>query len=120
MEEKQLKQVEKGCFIFIAIFFIGFIIAGLISKDLTPAEKRKQTILRQFNLDGSHAKINEYIKTRLIQPSSYEHIKSSCFDRGKYVEVNTTFCYTNKYGGKTRDTLTFHVSVKGELLGVNK
>jgi len=55
-------------------------------------EKRASLIERQFSpWNGSHRNLVREIKSRLIDPKSYEHIETTYYDSGDHLVVRTDY-----------------------------
>lgn len=82
-------------------------------------KNRKKLIEAQFSVwDGSHTKLEEYIKSKLQDPDSYKHVKSEWLDKGDYIYVRTTFRGRNAFGGIVTNTADAKVSINGDLIEV--
>ena len=72
---------------------------------LTPEEIQKKKIEDQFHpWDGSHIKLERYIKKELMNdPDSYDHIESGYTIEDGKLYVMVTFRGNNAFGGKVKN-----------------
>lgn len=81
---------------------------------------REEKIEDQFSAwDGSHRKLEKYIKENMHDPDSYEHVETRYSDRGDYLYVITTFRGNNAFGGKVKNSVSARVSLdNGDILEI--
>jgi hypothetical protein len=85
------------------------------------AAAREKKIEDQFSAwDGSHRKLEDFIKKNINDPDSYEHVKTVYWDRGDFLVVKTTFRGNNAFGGKVKNSVRAKVSLDGEILEIWK
>jgi hypothetical protein len=72
---------------------------------LSPEEIQKKKIEDQFHAwDGSHIKLERYIKKELMKdPDSYDHIESGYTIEDGKLYVMVTFRGNNSFGGKVKN-----------------
>ena len=94
---------------------IGGIIWAVISissfVDSLPDTPR-DPILAQFGWDGSHRKLKNFIKTKMNDPDSYEHVETGRWGfqgANDYYLVRTTFRGKNAFGGMIINSVTAKV-----------
>lgn len=114
-----------GVFCFIAACL--FVVSGekpdpatakIIAEEQHAAD-RMEKIKRQFSTwDGSHRSIEEYIKSVMNDPNSYEHVETRYVDFGEYLLVQTTFRGKNAYGGVVKNTVKAKVDLDGKVLDI--
>ncbi|MNK08397.1 hypothetical protein D3C87_263320 [compost metagenome] len=64
----------------------------------TVQDGSEKDINKQFSpWDGSHFKLEEYVKNNMKNPDSYEHVSSEYKARDNYLEVHLTYRGTNSY-----------------------
>ncbi|TZF83664.1 hypothetical protein FW774_09320 [Pedobacter sp. BS3] len=64
------------------------------------ADKARQDIESKFSAwDGSHIKLVEYVKPRLRDPSSFEHVETTYIDKGDEIFVTMHFRCKNGFNG---------------------
>lgn len=86
------------------------------SKPLTKEEKRKKQIRSQFSAwDGSHVKVEKYIKNEINDPDSYVHVKTVYSDMGDYLFIKTTFRAKNSFGAVVKESVEAYVTIEGKL-----
>jgi hypothetical protein len=79
--------------------------------------KRKKLLERGFNMwNGSHIKLEKYIKTSLKDPRSYEHIETRYTDKGDFIIVGTKFRARNGFGGMVIGNIAVKASIDGDIL----
>jgi hypothetical protein len=85
------------------------------------AAAREKKIEDQFSAwDGSHRKLEDFIKKNMNDPDSYEHVETVYWDRGDFLVVKTTFRGNNAFGGKVKNSVRAKVSLDGEILEIWK
>jgi hypothetical protein len=85
------------------------------------AAAREKKIEDQFSAwDGSHRKLEDFIKKNMNDPDSYEHVETVYWDRGDFLVVKTTFRGNNAFGGKVKNSVRAKVSLDGEILEILK
>jgi len=81
------------------------------------ADEREKTIKRQFSaLDGSHKKLENFIKQTMKDPNSYEHVKTEYRDMDTYLLVKTTFRGRNSFGGVVINSVEAVIDIDGNVL----
>ncbi|WP_461039967.1 hypothetical protein [Spirosoma harenae] len=80
---------------FAAIFAYQFITAPKPKVD--PRKEKIEAFFSGF--DGSHAELEEKIKSQMKNPDSYKHVKTQYVDKGETLDILTTFRGTNSFGG---------------------
>ncbi len=92
-------------------------------KEINKKENRKKIIGKQFSSwDGSHRKLNLYIRKHMNDPKSYRHAETKYWDRGgDYIIVETTYRGKNAFGGIVKNSIKVKASIDdGEILYVYK
>lgn len=90
-------------------------------KQLTEKEKRIKNIEDQFSIrDGSHIKVESFIKKLMNNPDSYEHVRTKYIDNGDSLQIITTFRETNAFGGVVKETMRFKVDMNGNIIKILK
>jgi len=85
----------------------------------TQEEQRLQKIESQFSLwDGSHIGLTKIIKEAMNDPKSYDHIKTSYWDRKDHLIISTTFTGKNSFGGRVKNTVRAKVSLDGKNIEI--
>lgn len=89
-------------------------------REAAVALERKKSIESQFSAwDGSHRTVEAYIKARMNNPDSYEHISTSYRDMGSYLLVSTAFRGTNAFGGVVPNHVQAKINIKtGEIIEI--
>ncbi|MBH0088625.1 zinc ribbon domain-containing protein [Pseudoalteromonas sp. NSLLW218] len=66
---------------------------------------RIRSIEKQFSaFDGSHYQFEKYIKSKMKNPDSYEHVKTVYWDKGDHILVQTTYRGTNSFNAVVTET----------------
>jgi len=82
-------------------------------------DRKSKELQNSFSAwDGSHKKLEKYIKSRLRDPSSYEHIDTTYEKRGSSVMVQTVFRAKNGFGGMTEGNVIAETSGDGTILNI--
>lgn len=81
---------------------------------------RKRNIELQFSAwDGSHRKLERFIKDNLNDPDSYKHEETVYWDMGDHLVVRTTYFGRNLFGGTVKEHIKAKVSLEdGAILQV--
>jgi hypothetical protein len=106
-----------GGFIVIVVLLVIFAAYGVMHrppdtktepvKQMTPAELRQWRIEQQFDtVYGYHIESVSAIKATMHNPASFKHVGTRAWDRGEYLEVETTFRGTNAFGAIVTETVT--------------
>lgn len=138
------KEIKKGWKIGLTIF-IGLIVIGQINKQFETPKKAEKVIVKtinkdsikelsfndsiansikeienQFNTwDGSHIKLEKYIKENLNDEDSYKHVSTNYINKGDYLIVTTIFSAKNSFGGIIKNKIVAKVSAKtGDVIEI--
>lgn len=85
----------------------------------TEASSRKEKIALQFSsFDGSHTNLEQFIKDKMNDPDSYEHIQTIDIDKGTYLIVTTRFRGKNAFGAKIINVVKAKVDLDGNVLKI--
>ena len=119
------KQPAEGCFNLLMLITGAFLLWLIFvapsddkNHDLSPKEARLETIKKGFSADGSHTRATLFLKEKLRDPGSYEHIKTTVFDKGDHLIVITQFRSRNGFGGMTRQTLKVKAGLHGNVVKI--
>jgi len=90
-----------------------------LAKLKTPEQIRKEKIKSQFSAwDGSHKKVESFVKNNMKNPDSYQHIETRYTDKGDYLLVGTKYRGTNSFNAIVPETKLFKVDIEtGVVLG---
>lgn len=113
------KEIIITVVIVICVFiFIGYI-KSTPSAPVSPEQARKELIERNFSAwDGSHRQLENYIKESMNDPDSYEHIKTTYYDNGQYLLVQTTVRGKNAFGALVKNQIRAKVALDGSILQI--
>lgn len=133
-QPKQNKSSSSGCLVIVlALVILGVVGSQLPSTGtgsgkktattteakapLSPEEKRKQQIKRQFSAwDGAHINLEMLIEENLKDPDSYQHIETRYRDNGDSILVTTKYRAKNSFGGYVVNTVVATYDLEGNLL----
>lgn len=106
-----MKKISKGWKILIGIvslFWGGLFIAFLLNPEEKTADQiTQESIDKNFSpWDGSHLELTKLIKSKLKDPDSYEHIKTTYLVKGDTILVFTNYRARNSFGGMMNDQIT--------------
>ena len=88
-------------------------------ENIAKAERRDK-INRQFSIwDGSHRNLTRYIKQKMNDPDSYEHIQTTWLDKKNYILVQTECRGKNAFGAKIINVVTAKVDLDGNILQIS-
>lgn len=129
---KQKKDL--GCGGLVVVGFLAMFIYGMFSgigDDLsstapkvpvvpkTAEELRIDKISKSFSAwDGSHYELSRWVKKRLKDPDSYEHIESRYNDKGDHLVVSLQYRAKNSFGGYSLEYVTAKVALDGAVLEI--
>lgn len=83
------------------------------------AEEREKAIKKQFSFwDGSHGELEDYIKDRMLDPDTYEHINTSYTDNGDFLIVRTCYRGSNAFGARVPNCTTAKVDMDGDIISI--
>ena len=118
----------KGClFVFFGALALLFIVAiyetrpGAEKKNLTGQDSvtaRKEYISNAFSSDGSHRKLVSYVKERMNDQNSFEHVKTVYWDFKKKIVVQMTYRGKNGFGALVIQTVIADTDLEGNILDV--
>ena len=81
---------------------------------------RKEKLMLQFSpFDGSHRKLERYIKERMNDPRSYKHVSTTYSDKGSYLLVESRFRGKNSFGALVLQEVRAKVDHDGNVLSVD-
>jgi hypothetical protein len=81
--------------------------------------ERKKRISKQFSgWDGAHYGLERYVKERLKDPNSYDHIKTAYRDLGHKIFITTSYRAKNSFGGYVIERVEANADLNGNLLKV--
>jgi len=84
-----------------------------------PVKTRVDSIKMQFSSwDGSHRKLERYIKDNMNDPDSYDHVETRYSDYGSYLLVATKFRGKNAFGGTVLNIVTAKVDINGNVFEI--
>ena len=66
--------------------------------------------------DGSHVKAVDWIKARMHDPDSFQHIETKVYDEGDHLRVQTRFRGRNQFGAMVQNMMELRVGFDGEVL----
>ena len=75
---------------------------------------RYNKIQGQFSWSGAHRSIERYVKARLKDPDSYEHIETRYNDNGDHLLVMTKYRAKNSFGGFAIETTQARCTIEGD------
>ena len=84
---------------------------------LTTEQVHAQKIKSQFSiLNGSHRKFTQIIKSKMKDPSSFEHVETAYWDNGNSIRVSTTFRGKNSFGATVLEEHRADFDLNGNLI----
>ena len=121
-----MKKFVKVCFISTVILFIIAIVgsSGESSKkeivaDVPPT--REEQVQKLFSAwDGSNIDLVLYVKERMNDEKSFEHIETRFKDLGDFVMVSMEFSGKNAFGGTVKNKVYAKMDINGKILEVNQ
>ncbi len=84
---------------------------------LTPEQVRTQQIQQHFSgWNGAHEGLEQLVKSQLLSPDSYKHIKTEYWDKSDHLIVNMTYQATNAFGADVQHFAKAKTSLDGNVL----
>ena len=85
----------------------------------TASEVRHDRIKKAFSAyDGSHRNLEDWVKRKMNDPKSYEHVETKYREVGKdSIFVIMQFRGKNGFGGVVKNTATCYTNLDGKILG---
>jgi hypothetical protein len=78
------------------------------------AQRAIDTYTRAY--DGSCVPLVSYVKDKMYDPNSFEHLSTKYSIGSGYVFVSMEYIGTNGFGGRMRQTTIAHMSFDGRIL----
>lgn len=109
----------------VILFIVIKIIVSIASPKNEPINEkqltREELITQQFSKwNGSHYKLEKYIKENMNDPSSYEHVETKYAVKGdSTLIVVTKYRGKNAFGGVVLQTLQAKVDLNGNILEIS-
>ncbi|MHB1351688.1 MAG: hypothetical protein ACYC5S_02195 [Thiobacillus sp.] len=73
---------------------------------IVDSPEHKEKVRAQFSAwDGSHRGLENVIKSKMHNPSSYKHVETQYLDKGDYLIVSTKFRGKNAFGATVLNTM---------------
>ena len=111
------KVLTFGCLPIIIIIMI-FVFTCSQPDEPTP-KTRTEIIENQFSeWDGSHKKLEDFIKSQMNNPDSYEHVQTIYWDKDSFLLVKTTYRGANVFGGIVTNTASATSSMDGSIIEI--
>ncbi len=89
------------------------------SKNSPPLDSREAKIKSQFSSwDGSHIKLEKWVKDKMNDPGSYEHVETTYLDNGDNLTIIMTFRGKNAFGGVVKNLARAEVDLEGNFIGI--
>lgn len=80
---------------------------------------RREKIERSFGIwNGDHTGLTKYIKNRMNNPSSFQHVSTSYSDQGNYLVVFMVYRGSNAFGGIVTKEVSARVDLEGNVLEI--
>lgn len=113
---KEIQQARLKTWYWIGGSILLVIIINFAIPDPSPSEEKTDAIKSQFSgWDGSHLGLTKYIKERMNDPDSYEHIGTKYFQSGNLIIVKTKFRGNNAFGGKVINYIEATIDINGHI-----
>lgn len=82
----------------------------------TPEEIRKEQIEEHFSpWDGAHRNLVTAVKEEMLDPNSFQHVKTTYWDKGDHLVVNMTFRGTNAFGAVVPHIVKAWIDLDGNI-----
>lgn len=80
--------------------------------------KRKKEIEKQFYYNGEHESLGLYVRKRLHDRKSFEHIKTTYIDKGDHLVLQMNYRAKNMLGALILQSVIAKVSLGGKVLDI--
>ena len=90
---------------------------------INPFKARQDKIKAQFSFwDGSHTNLVAFVKERMHNPKSFEHVETTFADGGIDYGVIVTMRYrgTNTFGAIVTNSITARVDINGNIIEITE
>jgi len=90
---------------------------------IDPFKARQDKIKEQFSFwDGSHTNLVAFVKERMHNPKSFEHVETTFADGGIDYGVIVTMRYrgTNTFGAIVTNNITARVDINGNIIEITE
>jgi hypothetical protein len=90
---------------------------------INPFKARQDKIKEQFSFwDGSHNNLVAFVKERMHNPKSFEHVETTFADGGIDYGVIVTMRYrgTNTFGAIVTNSITARVDINGNIIEITE
>jgi hypothetical protein len=103
------------------VFLIGYKACGCggggSSSSSSSPDSPKGKIEQQFSKwDGSHIKLERWVKENMNDPDSYEHVKTTYAENGTTISVIMEFRGKNAFGGVVKNSAIAEVDLDGNFV----
>jgi hypothetical protein len=116
MKKKWFYYIASGAIVALVVV----IISNLTAAHRTREEIKNDLIERQFSTwDGSHKNLAHYIKQKMNDPDSYEHIETKYSVYDTFIVVTTKFRGKNLFGAKVINEIQAQVDFRGIVVLVD-
>lgn len=116
-EQRRNKSYAVGCLTLLLIGLLGSLLEEKPPKP--PVDPRKEMIMRQFSSwDGSHPGLVEYVKSQMLNPSSFEHVETFYRDEGDHLLVTMKYRGTNLFGAVVTNQIWAKVDFEGNVVEI--
>lgn len=106
-------------------FFVTIIALSLSAicydktRTISAEEAHHKMVISQFDpYDGSHRNLEAYVKTKLRDPKSYEHIQTKFVDHKDHLVVRMHYRARNGFGGMGIGYAKANVNMNGEITSI--
>ena len=116
MENLNKKVLIFGC---LPVFLVVLLLIFSALCDEPKPKTRTETIESQFSeWDGSHKRLEKYVKSQMNDPESYAHIKTIYWDKDSFLIVKTTYRGSNVFGGIVLGTTKAKINLDGSIIEI--
>lgn len=103
----------------VVFIFIGLVVLGNIVGPQSEPDNRPEWVKSQFSVwDGSHKKLEKYVKSNLKDPKSYEHVSTKYVQTGNTLRVVMSYRAKNSFGAVVLGKTRAEVGKDGEIITI--
>ena len=118
----QPKHSKKPLYILLAVLgavFVGTMAFGLYrASTMTPAERHADKVQRLFAPDGSLPALKVYVKERMDDPASFEHVRTEYIETGGCLYVQMKYRGKNAFNATKTEVISVEAGYDGVVLQV--
>lgn len=101
-------------FLFVGTFAVGIYRAAR----MTPAQRHAKEVQRLFAPDGSLPALKSYVKERMGDPASFEHVRTEYFEKDGRLYIQMKYRGKNAFNATRTEGISVEADYNGAILRV--